>query len=161
MKVHPAYIVLMLVPISMLAVYLPVRKARRARPRDPIEYYRSFTGYQFQLPLHLSEKITKEEAEALAAAGHSYYVGHYSPGGSLIKAVKMLNGKMNFEHAYLYSSSGRLMSAAITRTDGTVNLLGGKRMTAEPPRKRPAEYAAGCDGRLFRDTASGLNSSRR
>ena len=37
----------------------------------------------------------------------------------------MLNGEMDFEHAYIYSPSGRLMSAAIARADGTVNLFGG------------------------------------
>lgn len=160
MKVHPAYIVLILAPILTLALYLPLRKVLRARPRDPVEYYRGFTGYRFQLPLRLSERITQEEAEALAAAGHSYYVAHYGPDGRLLKAVKMLNGKLNFEHAYLYSSSGRLMSAAIARADGTVNLFGDKRVTAARMRRRPAEYAAGCEGCSFPDAACALKGSR-
>ena len=36
---------------------------------------------------------------------------------------------MDFEHAYLYSTKGRLMSAAIARADGTVNVLGGSART--------------------------------
>ena len=37
----------------------------------------------------------------------------------------MLRGEMDFEHAYIYSPKGRLMSVVIARADGTVNVLGG------------------------------------
>jgi hypothetical protein len=121
--VHLAAIVLALALIPALALYLRFRKMRRERKHDPVEYYRRFAGYQ--LPLRLVEKIAKEEAESLASAGQSYYVGHYGPNGRLLKAVKMLRGEMDFEHAYVYSPKGRLMSVVIARADGTVNVLGG------------------------------------
>ena len=120
---HLATIVLALALIPVLALYLRSRKKRRGRKHEPVEYYRRFAGYQ--LPLRLIEKIAKEEAEALTAAGQSYYVGHYGPDGRLLKAVKMLRGEMDFEHAYIYSPKGRLMSVVIARADGTVNVLGG------------------------------------
>jgi hypothetical protein len=123
--VHLAYIALALALIMAAALYIRSRATQRGRNRDPIEYYRGFAGYQFQLPLRLTGKIAKEEAEALAATGHPYYVGYYGPNGRLLKAVKMLGGTMNFEHAYLYSTKGRLMSAAIARADGTMKVLGG------------------------------------
>jgi hypothetical protein len=123
MKVHPAYIVPALALITVLALYLRSRKTRRGRKHEPVEYYRRFAGYQ--LPLRLIEKIAKEEAESLTSAGQSYYVGHYGPNGRLLKAVKMLRGEMDFEHAYVYSPKGRLMSVVIARADGAVNVLGG------------------------------------
>ena len=127
---HLANIVLALALIPVLALYLRCRKTRRGRKHEPVEYYRRFAGYH--LPLRLIEKIAKVEAEALAADGHSYYVGHYGPNGRLLKSVKMLRGKMDFEHAYIYSPKGRLMSVAIARADGTVSVLGDKRVTAAP-----------------------------
>jgi len=123
MKVHFATIVLALALIPALALYLRSRKMGRGRKHEPVEYYRRFAGYH--LPLRLIEKITKEEAEALTSAGQSFYVGHYGPNGRLLKAVKMLRGEMDFEHAYIYSPKGRLMSVVIARADGTVNVLGG------------------------------------
>jgi len=72
--VHLATIALALAFIPALALYLRFRQKRRERKHDPVEYYRRFAGYQ--LPLRLIEKIAKDEAEALAAAGQSYYVGH-------------------------------------------------------------------------------------
>jgi hypothetical protein len=123
MKVHLATIVLALALIPVLALYLRFRQKRRERKHDPVEYYRRFAGYQ--LPLRLIEKIAKEEVEALTSAGQSYLVGHYGPNGRLLKAVKMLRGEMDFQHAYIYSPKGRLMSVVIARADGTVNVLGG------------------------------------
>lgn len=129
---HLAYIVLALALISVLALYLRSRETRRGQKHEPVEFYRGFAGCH--LPLRLIEKIAKEEAEALTAAGHSYYVGHYGPNGRLLKAVKMLRGEMEFEHAYIYSAKGRLMSVVIARADGTVSVLGDKRVTAAPLR---------------------------
>ena len=127
---HLAYIVLALALIAALALYL--REAMRGQKHEPVEYYRGFAGCH--LPLRLVEKIAKEEAEALTAAGHSYYVGHYGPNGRLLKAVNMLGGEMDFEHAYIYSPKGRLMSVVIARADGTVSVLGDKRASPAPLR---------------------------
>ena len=157
---HLAYPVLALALILVAALYFRSRTARRGRNREPVEYYRSFAGYKHQLPLRLTQKIAKEEAEALAAAGYSYYVGHYGPDGRLLKAAKMLRGQMDFEHTYLYSPQGRLMSAAIATADGTVSMLGDKRLTAAGPMRSRAEYMDRCGGCLLRDAARGLKNGR-
>jgi hypothetical protein len=73
----------------------------------------------------------------------------------------MLGGKMNFEHAYLYSPAGRLMSAAIARADGTVNVLGNRRVAAARRRKKSSDYLDRCGGCASQDTACDLKSGRR
>ncbi len=124
----------------IVVLYLRFREVLRWRRHDPIEYYSGLDGYRFALPLRLVKKITSEEAQALSAAGHSYYAGYFSPDGHLIRAVKMQRGKADFEHTYAYSPKGRLMRAAIIQADGAVSLLGGTHVALEDLRETPAGY---------------------
>src|SRR5579883_1186198 len=73
---------------------------------DPVEYYRTFTGYN--LSLRLRGRMTREETESSAAAGFAYYITSYSPGGTLTKVVKMFRGAMLYEQSYEYDANRRL-----------------------------------------------------
>ena len=137
---YAVYIAPALAFAVIAALCLRFREVLSGRHHDPIEYYSGFDGYRFALPLRLVKKITSEEAQAQSAAGHSYYIGYFSPDGRLIRAVKMLRGKVEFEHTYAYSPKGRLMRAAISQGDGTVSLLGDKRAALEGLREKPAGY---------------------
>jgi hypothetical protein len=62
-------IVLLIVVFGIGLVVLIVRsvRARQNRKHDPVEYYLGWGGYSH--PIGLDKKITKEEAEAVAARG--------------------------------------------------------------------------------------------
>ena len=66
--------------------------SEQRRPHDPIEYYGSWDGYG--LPLHLTHRIAREEAEARAARGSPYLIGHFDAQGRLIRAVKLLRQRL-------------------------------------------------------------------
>ena len=88
----------------------------KPRKHDPVEYFSGWDGYN--LPIRLTGRITKEEADAIAAQGYAYMIGHYDEANRLVRDVKMLDGKVFFEHVYEYDPSGRLMRVKATNPDG-------------------------------------------
>jgi hypothetical protein len=88
------------------------------RKPDPVEYFAGWDGYT--LPIVLTDRITKEEAEAIAARGNAYLIGHFDDDGRLIRDVKMLNGAVFFEHLYDYYPSGKLRRVSVTNPKGVV-----------------------------------------
>jgi hypothetical protein len=102
---------------------LAVLIARLLRPNvrhDPVEYYRGWSGYRH--PIHLDNKVTKEEAEAIGAAGAAYLIGYFDAEGKLTRVVKMLRGAVFFEYLYTYHPNGKRRSAEVTR-NGCVTVL--------------------------------------
>ena len=95
--------------------------ARAGETHDPIEYFRSWSGYSH--PLHLSQKISQAQAQELAAAGYAYVIGTFDAGGRLTRVVKMLRGAVFFEFVYTYRPDGKLAQARITDADGRVSVL--------------------------------------
>jgi hypothetical protein len=91
------------------------RRARR-RKRDPVEYFSGWDGYT--LPIRLTDRITKEEAEAIAARGNAYLIGYFDDENRLIRNVKMYRGKIFFEHVYTYYPSGKLRQVKATNPKG-------------------------------------------
>jgi Family of unknown function (DUF6156) len=89
---------------------------RRPRKHDPVEYFAGWDGYG--LPIRLTQRITKEEAEAIATRGNAYLIGYFDENNRLIRDVKMLRGKVFFEHVYTYYPSGRLSRVKVTNPDG-------------------------------------------
>jgi hypothetical protein len=81
-------LILLIVAIGLVVTALLVRSnlIRANRKHDPIEYYRGWGGYWH--PIVLENKITEEEADALAAKGTVYLVGYYDADGRLIRVVK-------------------------------------------------------------------------
>jgi hypothetical protein len=78
----------------------------RRRTHDPVEYFSGCDGYG--LPIRLTGRITKEEADAIAARGNAYLIGYFDSDNRLIRDVKMLRGEVFFKHAYDYYPNGRL-----------------------------------------------------
>jgi hypothetical protein len=78
-----------------------------------IEYYGSFAGYQ--LPLRLINKMTKQEAESRNAA---YYIGYFDTDRRLMRVIKMLGGKRDFDQVYFYYPNGALKRVEGTNADG-------------------------------------------
>ncbi len=62
-----------------------VRWVRANRKHDPIEYYRTWGGYR--IPIVPQRKITKQEADAQAAAGYASYVCHFDSDGRLTRCA--------------------------------------------------------------------------
>lgn len=83
-----------------------------------VEYYRGFSGYD--LPLRLTNKITKEEAEA-GASNASFYIA-YMERGKLIRVVKMFRGSADFEHMYQYYPNGKLKRVEGKNAEGVVKV---------------------------------------
>ena len=88
----------------------------KPRKHDPVEYFRGWDGYA--LPIRLTGRITREEAEAIAARGNAYMIGYYDEANRLVRDVKMLDGKVFFEHVYDYDPNGRLRRVKATNPDG-------------------------------------------
>jgi hypothetical protein len=93
---------------------------RRAQHRkhDPIEYFSGWNGYG--LPIRLTNRITKEEADAIAARGNACTIGYFDDAGRLVRDVKMLRGAVFFEHLYDYYPSGKLRRVSVTNPKGVV-----------------------------------------
>jgi hypothetical protein len=81
------------------------------RQHDQIHYYRGFAGYNH--PVTLTARITKDEADALAAKGAAYLVGNFDSGGKLLHVVKYLNHDVFFDFAYSYYPNGKIKSAVV------------------------------------------------
>ena len=86
------------------------------RKHDPVEYFSGWDGYG--LPIRLTGRITKEEADAIAARGNAYMIGYFDADNRLVRNVKMLRGEVFFEHVYEYYPSGRLRRIKATNPDG-------------------------------------------
>jgi len=93
-------------------------RARQNRKHDPVEYYLGWGGYSH--PIGLDKKITKEEAEAVAARGGAYLIGYFNADGKLVRAVKMYRGSVFFDFVYEYHPNGKRKSAKVTNAKGIV-----------------------------------------
>jgi hypothetical protein len=107
-------LILLIAVVGLVVAGLFVRAARvRAnRNHDPVEYYRGWGSYRH--PIVLQNKITKEEADALAK-GSVYLIGYFDGEGKLLRVVKFLRGEVFFEYLYSYHPNRRLKSARVTR----------------------------------------------
>ena len=111
--------------VSALVAWFIWARARRRR-HAPIEFYLGWDGYQHPISLH--KRITREEAEAVAAEGHAYLIGHFDSDGRLRRVVKMLRGSVFFDFEYTYYPNGTRKSAKVTNAKGVVtmgNTIGG------------------------------------
>jgi hypothetical protein len=106
-------------------------RARANRKHDPIEYYRGWAGYWH--PITLEDKITKEQADAVAARGGAYLIGYFNADGKLVRAVKMYRGSVFFDFEYAYYPDGKRKSAKVTNAKGKVTV----RQYDESGRGRP------------------------
>jgi hypothetical protein len=84
---------------------------RAHRKHDPVEYYSRWGGYT--QPVTLANKITKAEADALAAAGYAYLIASFDTDGHLTRVVKMLDGAVFFDLQYTYHRNGKLKTATL------------------------------------------------
>jgi hypothetical protein len=73
-------------------------RSREKRKHDPVEYYLGWGGYTH--PMALEKKVTKEEADAVAAREGAYLIGYFDADGRLRRAVKMLRGAVFFDFEY-------------------------------------------------------------
>jgi len=110
--------------------------ARKVK-HEPIEYYSSWGGYTD--PIGLYNKITKEEADAIAARRNAYLIGYFNADNRAERIVKMLRGKAFFECLYTYYPNGRLKRAQNTNPDGFVTAKiydeRGRRVRSYGPRR--------------------------
>lgn len=61
------------------------------------------------------DEITKEKAEAQAAAGYANYICHFDADGKLTRVIKMLRGEVSFDLVYTYCPKGKLKTSMETR----------------------------------------------
>ena len=118
-------LVLIVVAVIAVGALLAVacigqRWSEHRRPHDPIEYYGSWDGYG--LPIHLTDRITREDAEARAARGLPYLIGHFDQQDRLTRAVKMLRGSIFFDQEYSYDPRGRVTRVKTTNPDGVTSV---------------------------------------
>ena len=108
-------LILLIVVVAMVVVGLLVRSVlvRANRHHDPVEYYRGWGSYRH--PIVLLNRITRQEADALAAKGSVYLIGYFDGEGKLLRLVKFLRGEVFFEYLYEYHPNGRLKSARVAR----------------------------------------------
>jgi hypothetical protein len=99
---------------AMLAGWIWRRVGRRKH--DAVEYFAGWDGYT--LPIRLTNRITKQEADAIAAGGNAYLIGFFDREGRLIRDVKLLRDEVFFEHRYEYYPSGKLKSVRVTNPKG-------------------------------------------
>jgi Family of unknown function (DUF6156) len=108
-------LLIVVVTIALGAFVVRLAQAKARRNHDPVEYYRGWDGYRH--PIRLSHKITREEADALAAVGSAYLIGYFDAEGRLVHVVKMLRGSVFFEYAYTYHANGKRKNATVTRSE--------------------------------------------
>jgi len=95
-------------------------RCSRQRKHDPVEYFSGWDGYN--LPIRLTGRITREEADAIAARGNAYMIGYFDSDNRLVRNVKMLRGEIFFEHIYDYDRRGRLRRVKATNPKGVVTV---------------------------------------
>jgi|KBSMisStandDraft_5_1062788.scaffolds.fasta_scaffold1511733_1 hypothetical protein len=111
-------LIVLIAAIGIFYVGWTLWKRAHYRKPDPVEYFAGWDGYT--LPIQLTNRITKDEAEAIAARGNGYLIGYFDDGGRLIRDVKMLKGAVFFEHLYEYYPSGKLRRVSVTNPKGVV-----------------------------------------
>ena len=113
---------LLIIPvgIAIAGLVLWSVNARAGRRHDPIEYFRSWGGYVH--PIVVYDKITKEQADAIAAEGYAYLIGYFDERGKLVRVTKMLRGSVFFDFEYAYYPNGRRKSARVTNAKGIVTV---------------------------------------
>ncbi len=83
----------LIVVIGVWLAAVTVRSVLKAHQKhDPVEYYSGWGSYRH--PIVLRHKITKEEADALAAEGYAYLIGYFDANSRLVRVVKMLRGEV-------------------------------------------------------------------
>lgn len=90
-----------------------VALAHTVRPRDPIASYTAWDGYWH--PIGFYNRLTREKAEEMHAAGQACMVGEYNETGQLVRATKFLRGEIFLSHNYSYHDHGRLKTARVAR----------------------------------------------
>jgi hypothetical protein len=113
-------IVLLVIVGATVALFFARTVLGRTVKHAPVEYYSGWGGYAD--PITLQHKITKEEADAIAARGNAYLIGYFNADNRAERIVKMLHGKVFFECLYDYYPTGRLKRAQITNPDGIVTV---------------------------------------
>jgi hypothetical protein len=83
---------------------------------EPVEYFSGWGGYRH--PIGLSDKITREEADAREAKGVVYLIGYFDGDNRLVRAVKRHQHAVFFDFAYTYYPNGTRRSARITNNKG-------------------------------------------
>lgn len=113
---------IILIVVFGVGLAWPIMRLVRAQNQhhDPIEYYLGWGGYRH--PITLEHKITKEQADAVAARGSAYLIGYFNAGGNLVRAVKMYRGAVFFDFEYAYYPNGKRKSAKVTNAEGKVTL---------------------------------------
>jgi hypothetical protein len=106
--------------IGILVLVVRSIRGRANRKHDPIEYYGGWGGYSH--PITLDHKMTREEADAVAARGNAYLIGHFDADGKLIRVVKMLRGSVFFDFEYAYHPNGKRKRARVTDAKGGVTV---------------------------------------
>lgn len=113
-------VLIVVIGIGLALAIVRARRRSLSRHHEPIEYYLGWGGYSH--PIGLQHKITKEEAEAVAARGSAYLIGYFDSGGRLTRAVKMLRGSVFFDFVYEYHPNGRRKTATVTNAKGIVTV---------------------------------------
>jgi hypothetical protein len=118
MKTWITVIVLAGLALAALALWSVCFRANRKH--DPMEYYAGWGGYWH--PIGLSKKITREQADAIAARGNAYLIGFFDADNRLIRVDKILRGELFFRFEYAYYpdgmlTKGRLRLAKVSRHD--------------------------------------------
>jgi YD repeat-containing protein len=112
--------VLLMALAGLVLVAFAVRFVRAKWKHDPVEYYMGWGGTRH--PITPQNRITREEAQALAARGAAYLIAYYADDGRLTRAVKLDRGEFFFEYRYTYHPNGRLKRVRVTR-GGCVTVL--------------------------------------
>jgi uncharacterized protein DUF6156 len=97
---------------ALAALWLYVRATER---HEPVEYYSGWSGYGH--PIRLGRKITRSEADALAARGSAYLIGYFDGDDRLSRVDKINRGELFFRFDYSYHRNGRLKLAKVSRQD--------------------------------------------
>jgi hypothetical protein len=92
------------------------RWLRARRKHDPMEYYAGWGGYVH--PIGLDKKITREEADAIAARGNAYLIAFFDADNRLVRVDKILKDALFFRFEYTYHPNGRLKLTKVLRSDG-------------------------------------------
>ena len=96
--------------LVLAALWLYFRATER---HEPVEYYSGWSGYGH--PIRLSRKITRSEADALAARGSAYLIGYFGDDDRLSRVDKINRGDLFFRFDYSYHRNGRLKLAKVSR----------------------------------------------
>ena len=112
---------------------------RAHRKHDPVEYFSRWSGYT--QPVALDDKITKAQADALAAAGYAYLIASFDADGHLTRVVKMLHGEVFFDLQYAYHPNSKLKTAMLADNMESKARRWRRRWATEPPDFSPNQSA--------------------